>query len=269
MPLILRPIGRSTLPIDADGLRPDRLRGQDPAGIASRLIWVGRTRVEVGELFRIEGDLADDHLIFEGDLRHVHRIGAGLASGTITIRGDAGSRVGAGMERGTIEVSGDVGDWAGAGMKEGLLRIQGSARDHLGAAEPGEVAGMRGGSILANGSIGHGAGLAMRRGLIAVRGATGDDLGRAMIAGSIFAFGPVGDRPGAGMKRGTLALLGPAPRLLPTFRLAGRFRPHVLTIYLRWLRDHGFPVPAEAFRADVTRYNGDRVERGQGEVWHW
>ncbi|HWE38206.1 MAG TPA: formylmethanofuran dehydrogenase subunit C [Isosphaeraceae bacterium] len=269
MPLTLRPIGRSTLPIDADDLNPDRLAGRAAAEVARISVRVGNTRAEVGELFEVEGDLADDHLVFEGDLRHVHRIGAGLRTGTITVRGDAGARVGAGMEGGTIVVSGDIGDWAGAGMKEGLLRIQGSTGDHLGASEPGEVLGMRGGAILVAGSIGHGAGLAMRRGLIAVAGAAGDDLGRAMVAGSIFAFGPVGDRSGAGMKRGTLALLGPTPRLLPTFRPAGRFRPHVLTIYLRWLRDRGFSVPAEAFRGDVSRYNGDRVEHGQGEVWLW
>ena len=58
-----------------------------------------------------------------------------------------------------------------------------------------------------------------------------------MIAGSIFAFGPVGARVGAGMKRGTLALFGvpdPAdPRLCPRSRRAGRYRPPVLTLYLR------------------------------------
>ena len=113
----------------------------------------------------------------------------------------------------------------------------------------------------------------MRRGLIAVSGRAGDDLGRAMIAGSIFAFGPLGARVGAGMRRGTLALFGvpdPAdPGLLPTFAASGRYRPPVLTLYLKKLREWGFPVPDPAFSGTFVRYNGDLVEHGRGEILVW
>jgi formylmethanofuran dehydrogenase subunit C len=129
---------------------------------------------------------------------------------------------------------------------------------------------MREGVILVEGSVGDDVGLAMRRGLIAITGAAGDGLGRAMIAGSIFTFGTVGHLAGAGMKRGTLALFGlpdPSnPDLLPTFAPSGRSRPPFVTLYLRRLRQWGFPVPEPAFSGMLERYNGDLVERGQGEV---
>jgi formylmethanofuran dehydrogenase subunit C len=106
--------------------------------------------------------------------------------------------------------------------------------------------------------------------LIAISGRAGDGLGRAMIAGSVFAFGSVGLRPGAGMKRGTLALFGAAaPELLPSFLPSGRYRPPFATLYLRQLGAWGFPVPDPAFSGTFERYNGDRVEAGQGEVLLW
>jgi len=153
------------------------------------------------------------------------------------------------------------------------LRVRGAAGDDLGGAEPGARVGMREGVILVDGPIGDGAGLAMRRGLIAVSGRAGADLGRDMVAGSIFAFGPVGPRAGAGMKRGTLALFGldgdrPGD-WPPTFRPSGRYRPPIATVYLRHLRERGFPVPDRAFAGTFRRYNGDLIARGRAEIWAW
>lgn len=270
MPMVLRRSSSTTPPVEAESLRPDALAGLSAVEVARRSIPLGNTRAEVGELLEVAGDLADGHLILEGDLSRFRRIGAGMASGTLTIRGDAGMHLGAAMAGGTIVVEGSVLDGAAAGMRGGLLRVRGSAGDDLGAALPGERIGMREGVILVEGPIGDGAGLAMRRGLIAVSGRAGADLGRGMIAGSIFAFGPVGPRVGAGMKRGTLALFDPnALDLPPTFRPSGSDRPPVATIYLRRLRDWGFPVPPGAFGGTFRRYNGDLNEHGQGEVWAW
>jgi formylmethanofuran dehydrogenase subunit C len=113
----------------------------------------------------------------------------------------------------------------------------------------------------------------MRRGLIAVRGGLGVGAGRWTIAGSLFAFGQVGPMVGMGMKRGTIALFGqadpPNPGLLPTFAPSGRDRPPFLTIYLKQLVAWGFDVPAAVFSGTVTRYNGDRADRGQGEILVW
>jgi formylmethanofuran dehydrogenase subunit C len=267
MPLRLLWNGSTTLPVEAEGLRPDALAALAPAEVARLRLPVGNATAELGELFRVEGDGADGLLVVEGDLRHVRRLGSALASGTLAVRGDAGSHLGAGMTGGTIEVVGSVGDWAGAELRGGLLRIRGRAGDHLGAALPGSRLGMRDGVILVEGQIGADAGRTMRRGLIAVAGRAGDGLGRAMIAGSVFAFGPIGRRAGAGMKRGTLALFdADTPELLPSFLPSGRYRPPFVTLYLRRLRAWGFPVPDAVFSGTFERYNGDRVEGGQGEV---
>jgi formylmethanofuran dehydrogenase subunit C len=69
------------------------------------------------------------------------------------------------------------------------------------------------------------------------------------------------------MKRGTIGLFGPGPvDILPTFASAGRHRFPFLTIYLRRLKEWGFPVPLEVFSRELERYNGDLVEAGQGEI---
>ena len=269
MPLILTwkgPIGR---PVDGDDLRPETLAGP-AAAIARRRVPAGNSSVELGEVFRIEGDGGDGHLIFEGDLRPVRGLASGMASGRVEVRGDVGPRLGSGMSGGSIEVEGSAGIWAGAEMRGGLLRIRGDAGDLLGAALPGSRLGMRDGVILVDGAAGDDVGLALRRGLIAVRGRLGEGAGRGMIAGSVFGFGRAGRGVGSGMKRGTVALFGVEDpddfELSPTFEPSGGFRPHVLSIYLKQLEALGFEVPESAYTAPIRRYNGDRLERGKGEV---
>lgn len=263
----------TSLTVEAECLRPETMAALSAVEAARLPVRLGNATAELGDLFRVEGSAEGGRLVLEGDLTHVRRIGQGMGSGSVTIRGDVGSHLGAGMTGGTIDVEGKVGDWAGAEMRGGEIAIRGEAGDGLGGAYPGSRQGMRDGVILVEGDIGHDAGLAMRRGLIAVSGRSGDDLGRAMIAGSIFAFGPLGTRVGAGMRRGTLALFGVPdpgdPGLLPTFARSGRYRPPVLTLYLKRLREWGFPVPDTAFSGTFVRYNGDLVEHGRGEILVW
>jgi formylmethanofuran dehydrogenase subunit C len=267
MPLTLTWLAATRLPNEANALRPDRLAGLTANEVARVRIPVGNTTAAVGELFRIEAKGDDGRLVLRGDLRGTRRIGQGMTAGELLVEGDAGDHVGAGMSGGTIEVRGSVGHGAGAAMRGGLLRIAGGAGDGLGAARPGERLGMREGVILVEGPVGTDAGLAMRRGLIAVRGAAGAGLGRDMVAGSIFAFGPVGRLVGAGMKRGTIALFHPEfPPLLPTFRLACRYRPPFLAVYLRRLAAWGFAVPELTPSAAFERYNGDLLSLGKGEI---
>ncbi|MGH7201560.1 MAG: formylmethanofuran dehydrogenase subunit C, partial [Planctomycetaceae bacterium] len=117
------------------------------------------------------------------------------------------------------------------------------------------------------GDAGNEIGHTMRRGLIAVGGKSGDAAGFAMLAGSVLLFGSPGIRPGAGMKRGTIGLFAPdAPDMLPTFRLAGRYRPVFLRLYLLHLRRLGFPVPDDCLDATYRRYCGDFLESGRGEI---
>jgi formylmethanofuran dehydrogenase subunit C len=269
MPLSLSwkgPIGRA---VDGDDLRPETLAGP-AAEVARVLVPAGNSTVELGELFRVDGDGVDGDLIFEGDLRPVRGLASRMATGRVVVRGDVGPRLGSGMLGGSIEVEGSAGIWAGAEMRGGILRIRGDSGDFLGAALPGSRLGMRGGLILVDGGAGDEVGLAIRRGLIAVAGSLGEGAGRGMIAGSIFGFGAVGRGVGSGMKRGTLALFGaggPAEfEPSPSFEPSGSFRPHFLNLYLMDLRRLGFDVPRDAFASPIRRYNGDRLEGGRGVI---
>jgi formylmethanofuran dehydrogenase subunit C len=270
MPLQLHWRGATGLPVAAEGLAPATLASLSAAERDRWPLRVGNRAVPLAELFQIEGSIDDGHLVLEGDLRQVRQLGRGMSSGRLTIRGNVGTELGAEMTGGLIEVEGSVGDWAGAALGGGLIRIKGNGGNFLGAAYPGSRIGMSEGVILVEGNVGDDTGLAMRRGLIAVAEGAGIGLGRGLIAGSIFTFGPVGRLAGAGMKRGTLAFFGlpepSTPELLPTFAPSGRWRLPFLTIYLRRLRQWGFPVPEPAFSVPLDRYNGDLGTRGQGEV---
>lgn len=270
MALTLRWKDATTLPVEAEGLRPESLRTLDAAEVARLPLRVGNATAALGDLFDATGDPADGELRLEGDMRPVRALGSGMTEGTIAVRGAIGRHLGAGMSGGTIDVEGAAGDWAGSEMRGGTIRIRGGAGDSLGAAYPGSRLGMRDGVILVEGAIGRDAALGMRRGLIAIAGDAGEGLGRRMVAGSVFLFGRMGRGAGAGMKRGTIAAFGPGPtELLPTFRPSCRFRPPFATIYLKALRSRGFPVPPEVFAGAFEKYNGDLIEGGLGEVLLW
>lgn len=268
MPLTLRWTGPATLRVEAESLRPDTLAGLSASEVASLPVAVGNTRAEVGDLFAVEGDASDAHLVVEGHLTNVARLGEGMASGRLTIRGDAGSSVASGMAGGLVEVFGSVGPGAGAEMLGGLLRIHGNAGDHLGSALPGSRFGMREGVILVHGSAGAEVGLGMRRGLIAVAGSVGSGAGRGLIAGTVVVGGSVGNGLGSGLKRGSLVLLSnPGSVVLPTFVSSGMDRPPFLSVYLRRLRSWNWPVPESALSGLWARFNGDLASGGQGEIW--
>jgi formylmethanofuran dehydrogenase subunit C len=263
--MLLKWLDKTTLPVEA-GILGSALLSLSTVEVAKRPLRVGNQAVELGELFAIEPS-DGECLTLEGDLRNVRGIGRDHETGTLIVRGVAGSHLGADMSGGLIEVHGDAGDWAGAGMRGGFLRIHGNAGQSLGAGYPGSRLGMRDGVILVDGSVGEDAGRRMRRGLIAVSGAAGDGFGANLVAGSLFSFGPVGRYAGLGMKRGTIAVLGGADvEVLPTFSPSGRYRFPFLTIYLRRLAAWGIAVPAEMSSAEVERYNGDLAEGGQGEI---
>jgi formylmethanofuran dehydrogenase subunit C len=267
--LLLRYKGTTTIPVEAECLTPDNLAGKTAAEIAQLPVQHGNTAAPLGEFFDVEGDAGDREITVRGDCGRVKWIGAGMADGRITIEGDAGMHLGAEMTGGEIHVHGRAGDWVGAEMRGGLIHVHGDAGHLVGAAYRGSAKGMRGGVILVEGRAGNEIGGTMRRGLIAVGGATGDFTGVSMIAGSLFLFGEPGLRLGAGMKRGTIAVLGRLPPLLPTFRGDCTYRPAFLGLYMRRLREWGFPVPAGAASGFYRRYSGDLVARGKGEILHW
>ena len=267
--LHLRYRGTTTIPVEAECLTPDNLAGKSAAEIVALPVQHGNATAPLGDFFSVEGDAADRELLIEGDCGRVKWIGAGMASGRITVRGDVGMHLGAEMTGGEVHVHGRAGDWVGAEMRGGRIHIRGDAGHLAGAAYRGGHVGMRGGVLLIEGKAGNEVGAHMRRGLIVVGGDAGDFAGVALIAGSVFVFGRPGLRPGAGMKRGTLAFGGELPGLLPSFRYDCDYRPAFLALYLRQLRAWGFPVPDRLFGGSWRRYSGDLIELGKGEILHW
>ncbi len=173
--------------------------------------------------------------------------------------------MGAGMRDGELIVEGDAGDWAGAEMRGGRLVVHGSAGRRLGGAYAGTRAGMRGGEILVHRDAGEEAGAGLRRGLIAIGGRAGPAAGLSALAGTIVAFGALGAHPGAGMRRASIIAMT-AAELLPTYARACVYRPPFLRLCLRRLRALGLPVGDEQIEGSYTRWSGDRIELGRGEI---
>jgi formylmethanofuran dehydrogenase subunit C len=261
--------GTTTIPVEAEVITPDNLAGKSVPEIAALPLQHGNTQVPLGDFFQVEGDAGDRDLVIEGDCGRVKWLGAGMTSGRLTFRGNAGMHLGAEMTGGEIRVHGDAGDWVGAEMRGGRIHVHGKAGHLVGAAYRGSRSGMRGGVILVDGSAGNEVGGNMRRGLIAVGGDVGDFAGVSLIAGSLFLFGRLGVRLGAGMKRGTLAVFSEPPLLLPTFRFDCVYRPVFLALYLRQLRAWDFVAALPYVDGLCRRYSGDLVGLGKGEVLHW
>jgi len=259
--------GSQSVPVEIEGIVPDRLRELSLDAIAELPIFCGNRSVRLDEHFAIAGDAADERLLFRGDLAGVHWIGAKMQAGELRIEGDAGRHVGSNLHGGEIHVSGTVGDWVGAEMKAGLIHVGGSAGDQAGAAYRGSPRGMTGGTLLVQGNSGSETGYLMRRGLIAVGGDAGDFPAWNMIAGTVLVFGTTGMRAAAGMRRGTLAVFGRPPQLLPTFRPAGLSNPTFLRLYFAELRRRGFTFDDQVADAELRSFAGDGLTVGKGEVF--
>jgi formylmethanofuran dehydrogenase subunit C len=268
MSLTLTYNAKTSVPVEIEGVTPDRLRDKSLAEIERLEIFDGNRKLPLAELFTVAGDPSDARIDFEGDLTGVHHIGFGMTDGEIHVHGNAGRHVGGEMSGGRIVVEGDAGDWVGGAMQDGLIHVKGRAGHLIGSAYRGSKRGMTGGTILIGGDVGNEIGSAMRRGLLVVGGSCGDVAGFNMFAGSVFIFGTCGIRTGAGMRRGTIGLFGAdTPKLLPTFRLACRCRPPFLRLYFRELVRLGFPVEPSLLDTDFLLYRGDLVALGKGEVF--
>jgi formylmethanofuran dehydrogenase subunit C len=264
MPLTLTLREPPTVPLETEGLTPDRLASRRRGEIEALTVWHGNERARLADFFDVPGD-GDEELRIEGDLRLVKFLGAGMTAGRLTIAGDVGMHTGAEMRGGELVVEGDLGDFAGTGMGGGRLVVRGSAGHQLGGAYPGARAGMRGGEILVHGDAGEQVGAGLRRGLIAVAGQVGGAAGLRMLAGTIVAVGGLGAAPGAAMRRGTIVSMSEVT-LLPTFAFACRYRPPFLRLYLRRLRALGLPLTDDQIEGRYARWSGDGLELRRGEI---
>jgi formylmethanofuran dehydrogenase subunit C len=268
MSLLLTYRAITAVPVEVEGILPDRLRDHSLAEIERVKIFHGNRQVPLAELFAVSGDPSDGRIEFVGDLSGVHYIGHSMANGEIDVDGNAGRHVGALMTGGRITVRGNVSDWAGAEMHGGAIHVAGSAGHLVGAAYRGSKKGMTDGTITIGGNAGDEIGAAMRRGTVVVVGSCGNAAGFAMIAGTILVFGGSGTRIGAGMKRGTIGLLGTRPvAMLPTFRRAGRFRPLFLRLLFAELARMALPFDQSLKDSELELYHGDLLALGKGEIW--
>ncbi|MDB5306641.1 MAG: formylmethanofuran dehydrogenase subunit [Gemmataceae bacterium] len=255
----------SPIPLELDGVTPDRVSSLTPLGVAKLPVFHGNRKEEIGQFFDVTGDPSQGWIQFAGDTTNVKSIGAGMTSGTVSVEGHAGPHAGAGMTGGHLIVDGGTGDWLGAEMGGGFIEVRGDAGNQVGAAYRGSRKGMTGGVILCRGAAGGEAGLLMRGGLIVVEQGCGEFAGASMIAGSIFVFGKTGDRLGAGMKRGTI-FAGGVDELPPSFRYSCEYRPTFLPLYLRPLKAVMAAVPDPSVGGPVSCYRGDLLHGGRGEI---
>src|SRR5215211_587466 len=253
-----------TVPLETEGLTPDRLASRSRGEIEALTVWHGNLRAQLGDFFAVSGN-GDDELRVEGDLGRVKFLGAGMTAGRLIVAGDAGMHTGAGMRGGELVVEGDAADFAGTAMRGGRLVVRGSAGHHLGGPQPGVRAGMRGGEILVYGDAGDQVGAGLRRGVIAVAGRSGNAAGLRMLAGTIVALGGLGATAGAAMRRGTIVAMSEVT-LLPTFAFACSYRPPFLRLYLRRLRELGLPLDDEQIEGRYARWSGDGLELRRGEI---
>jgi formylmethanofuran dehydrogenase subunit C len=255
----------STIPLELEGITPERVAGLSPLEVAKLPVQHGNRSEPLGAFFEVAPDphpLADLH--FAGDTRSVKHLGADMTRGSIYVEGPVGMHAGARMSGGSLILDAGAAEWLGAEMKGGSIEVRGRTGDQVGAAYRGSWRGMTGGTILIRGTAGDELGLLMRRGLIVVERGCGEFAGASMIAGTLVLLGDVGERCGAGMKRGTI-LTAREPRLPPSFRYACEYRPCFVPMLLAELRAlHLTPPPA--FGANFRCFRGDLLTGGRGEV---
>lgn len=254
--VILTPRGPFEARVDLSGALPGT------ADLATLAIGYGGRRVPLGELFAVSGE-GDGRLTIEGGGAELDNVGAGLASGEIVVKGDAGARLGRGMSGGVIVVKGSAGAYAGSEMSGGKIAIGADAGSHLGAAGEGARRGMSGGVIVVGGSAGARAGERQRGGVIVIEGDAGDGAATDLIAGTFVVAGRLAGPAGRGMKRGTL-LLRSAEGLGSGFIDAGEHDLVALRVLARRSHELAHFLGTGAVRA--RRYAGDLNAGGQGEA---
>ena len=255
----------SNIPLELEGILPERVAGLSPLEVAKLPIQHGNRSEALGEFFDVTPDrdrLADLH--FAGDTRNVKHIGAWMTRGSVFVEGNAGMHAGAGMSGGSLILDSGCAGWLGAEMKGGTIEVRGHAGDQAGAAYRGSRRGMTGGQIVIRGSVGDELGLLMRRGLIVAERTCGEFAGASMIAGTLVLLGEVSPRCGAGMKRGTI-LTACKPQLPPSFCYSCDYQPAFIPMLVAELRKLELSIPS-TFGANLRCFRGDLLTGGRGEV---
>lgn len=254
---ILKPKYSFKVPVQAQCITCDVFSEKSLDETNSLLVWEGNRRRKLDELFEVEhnSEHGNDEASIEisGDLSKVRRMGSGMTSGRIVIKGNTGSHLGENMKGGSIVVQGDVGSWLGSSMKGGRIEIMGNAGDYVAAPYRGSTEGMRGGEIIIHGDAGNEAGCFMRGGFIRIEGNVSQFLGIHMSDGAILVQGNSEGRIGAEMVNGKIIVCGFVPGVLPTFTIDD-LRPRV-------------KANAERIDGPFYRFVGDLAENGEGKLY--
>ena len=253
--------------IDARALAPSALAALSVDDVQRLGLSHGRDALALAELFDVErvDDGAADTLVLDGDLARFDVIGAGLAGGTIEVRGPVGDSAGMGMTGGRLVIHGDARDLVGCSMRGGWLEVHGRVGDFAASALPGHRDGMRGGTLLVHGASGARLADSLRRGTVVVLGDCGDCAGARMVAGTLALGGRCGAHAGWGMRRGSLVFAGTAPPSPPpTFVPLCSDAEVFWQLLARDLARFGGPFAGLPQRR-VQRWAGDVAVQGHGE----
>lgn len=244
-------------------LTPSNLAEKSSAEIASLRLQYGKTQLRTDEVFEITGSDAQN-IHFKNSTNKLDYIGANMASGSITIEGDAGAYLGFGFKQGKIHCHGNSEAFAACNMAGGLLQIDGNTGDFLGGASAGLRKGMRGGTVIVKGNAADRVGDQMRRGLILIEGNVGEYCGSRMIAGTIGVLGSTGKYIAFNMQRGTL-LLAKAPQLHATIQDCGMHTLPFLSLMFKSFTQYDTKF-SRIKTQRVQRFVGDTGCNGNGEV---
>mgnify|MGYP006267007209 FL=1 len=252
--------------LDVSALTPDRLKDRSISEIEQISLHLGNRMVSVGSVFDLSGEDAQC-LEFEGQTGKLDRLGDGMTSGSILVRGNVGSYAGINLKGGLLKIQGNADAFLGCEMKAGTIELEGSAGDFVGGALPGSRKGMAGGFIVVRGDVGARAGEQMRRGVLLIEGNAGMYLGSRMVAGTIGVLGSVGPHIGYAMSRGTVLLAREPVELSETFSDCGTHTLSFLPLLLSSFRQLETPFSEMVTNfARVRRFAGDLCSQGKGEI---
>jgi formylmethanofuran dehydrogenase subunit C len=248
--------------LDLSPLVPARLAKLSRKEIDALAIGTTRTKLTVGDAFKVKGKEAES-LRFDGTDERCDKIGAGLAGGAIFVDGDVGALLGAQMKSGKIGVTGSAGVLAGASMAGGEIVIRRDVGDQACGVAVGETMGMKGGFVTIGGNTGGLLGERMRRGLVVVGGKAGDYAGGRMIAGTLLLKRGAGRYAGYGCRRGSLIFMEKPKDILPTFSDCGVMEFDYLRLLEEWLHAQDIRI---RLGARARRLMGDMAVLGKGEM---
>ena len=253
--------------LDLAGVTPDGLQGLKADKLRRHRVPYGRRLVALGDFFEIGGALDTGDVEIRNATAKLTRIGAGMANGTLAVKGSVGNACGAGMSGGVLRIQGSAGDYLGAAMRGGLIDVSGNVGAFVGGGLAGTTVGMKNGTILVGGNAGDRLGDRMRRGLVVVTGGAGAYAGCNMLAGTLVLLGSTGTGLGSGMRRGSILLAQEPEHVLPTFTSTGTFNLAILPVMTRHLvaLKRSLKSKLEPF-TEARRIVGDSACGGMGEL---